>query len=143
MNRLNNLSDNVIIRRIDDLKRQQEEIHRAQRMGRGSVTPHRVFSGNAYDFEITNVQDYDTRVMELTFTPDDTSGDLGGVFEMLWEIVGGGGVMTTEEPLVPDNGLSKWRFYFQRSPFVPPNPSAQYKFWFWSNANGTFTANLI
>lgn len=143
--RITELNDNSVVRRIHALQKLRDDIKAAgQRFGSDSVVTQRIFSGNAYDIEVTDVQ-FNNRVVEVVFTPSntaDTSTSL--VYKMKFTTTSSGYVDSSwVERLKPVNGVQKWRLYLSGN--QPPYQAAWWraKFYFYASGSGTFTATLI
>lgn len=143
--RITELNDNSVVRRIHALQKLRDDIKAAgQRFGSDSVVTQRIFSGSAYDIEVTDVQ-FNNRVVEVVFTPSntaDTSTSL--VYKMEFTTTSSGFVDSSwVERLKPVNGVQKWRLYLSGN--QPPNQAAWWraKFYFYASGSGTFTATLI
>lgn len=117
------------------------------RAGADSVRMVRVFSANASDKTLTNVQ-FRNRRFRLTFTPDD-GAERGLVYKMEYTYTeaSGSGISSVQIDVERENvdnadGSQTWLFSVSGSDFSP-NPLVNIKFYFWASGNGTFiTTNL-
>lgn len=143
MNRLDGLAENSLVARVKRLMALSNELKSAQRFGSGSVRTSRVFSGNASDFQATSIG-FNNRVIEVTFTPADTTvGNTSLAYKMDFTYTTvGGSIDVITERLVPSGPEQKWRLYLEGSD-VSPVTSADFKFYFYTNGGGSFTAQLV
>ena len=143
MGRIDRLSENQLLTTIVETNRALEGLRTTpQRFGSDSVKTHRIFSDELYDIEVTDVQ-FNNRVVEVTFTPDDLSSGLGGVLDFDFDItISGGFLQDYVEPLLPENGVTKWRIYLSGSDSFPI-AWARLKFCVFANGSGTITSALI
>ncbi|HPY42306.1 MAG TPA: hypothetical protein PLM98_17400 [Thiolinea sp.] len=124
-----------------------EEYKQFARSGQDSVRMYRIFSQNASDKTMTNVQFRNTR-FRLTFEPAD-QGARGLVYKMEYTFTEASGpsissVQIDVERENVDNsiGVQTWLVSVSGSDFFP-NPLVTMKFYFWASGEGTFyTTNL-
>lgn len=125
---------------LEQLIRDVEEFKQFQRGGQDSVRMYRVFSADAYDKEVTNVQ-FRNRKFRLTFTPDD-GAERGLVYKMEYTYTQSGvnsvDVLVERENVDNADGSQTWLFQLSGSDFFP-TPWSRLKFYFWASGNGTFT----
>lgn len=126
----------ALLKEIDQTAR---EMKAPQTRGSGSVINHRIYSPAAYDVLVPG--DYGKRVWEIQFLPDNMQFG-GGLCYRLYVVISQG--MAT--PYIDDanlrrlpvsNARQRWRF--QGSYGV----QTKLKFYFFAQASGTFTVNLI
>lgn len=126
----------AILKEIDQVSR---EMKSPQTRGSGSIINHRIYSALAYDLLIPG--DYGKRVYEIEFLPDNMQFG-GALCYRLYVVV----MQGTAPAFIDDanlrrvpvsNARQRWRF--QCSYGV----QTKLKFYFFAQASGTFTANLI
>lgn len=125
---------------IEQLIRDVEEFKQFQRGGQDSVRMYRIFTSDAYDKEVTNVQ-FNNRKFRLTFTPDD-GAERGLVYKMEYTYTQSGtnsvDVLVERENVDNADGSQTWLFQLSGSDFFP-TPWSRLKFYFWASGNGTFS----
>lgn len=145
MNRVDQLDENRLVDRIHTVVETINDLRTTpQAFSSDSVITYRIFSTNAYDFRATSVG-YNNRIIEVTFTPtENIKTGLGGVLRFDYDMVTSGpsSIETIVERLVPSGGISKWRLYLSGSNSFP-NATVDYKFYFFANGSGTFSAALV
>lgn len=129
---------------LESIIRDVEEFKQFQRSGQDSVRMYRIFSGNAYDKELTNVQ-FNNKKFRLIFTPEDGAAR-GLVYKMAYTYTEGSGnsvqIESERENVDNADGSQSWLFMVSGSDFFP-NTQVRLKFYFWASGNGTFdTVNL-
>lgn len=140
MRRIDNLSQNRLTDTVRRVGTGMQEIKNQQRFGSSSAVMYRVFSPDTWDITVNDVGSYN-KIVEVVFTPDDPTANLGGVLRMEYKGGGTAGADPIVEALTPSGGISKWRLYLQGSDASPW--TQRFKFYFFTNANGTFSASLI
>lgn len=138
------LDENGLVTQIRTLRSDMAALRGTEQpFGSDSVQTFRIFSDDDYDIEVTYVQ-FRNRVVEVTFTPTSTDRLLGAVLDFT-------AVITYEptdpvewfiEPLLPVNGVSKWRIYLSGSNFFPTQ-WVRMKFYVSANSSGTTTATSL
>lgn len=125
---------------LQQLIKDVEEFKQFQRSGQDSVRMYRVFSEDAYDKELTNVQ-FNNRKFRLTFTPDE-GAERGLVYKMEYTYTQSGvnsvEVLVERENVDNDDGSQTWLFQLSGSDFFP-TPWSRLKFYFWASGTGTFS----
>jgi len=117
------------------------------RAGSDSIRMYRIFSANASDKTMTNVEFNNTR-FRLTFTPD-AGAERGLVYKMEYTYTeaSGSGISSVQIDVERENvdnadGSQTWLVSVSGSDFFP-NPLVNIKFYFWASGTGTFsTTNL-
>jgi hypothetical protein len=125
---------------LEQLIRDVEEFKQFQRGGQDSVRMYRIFSADAYDKEVTNVQ-FRNRRFRLTFTPDE-GAERGLVYKMEYTYTQSGfnsvEVLVERENVDNADGSQTWLFQLSGSDFFP-TPWSRLKFFFWASGSGTFS----
>lgn len=145
MNRLDLLPDNQLVTRARNLLTVSNELKGApQILGSDSVLTSVVRSGAAYDIQVNTI-DYNSKVIEVTYTPaasiltgtgivwDFDYTDIYGDFNF---------VGVTVEALEPVGGIQKWRLYLNGNDSFP-SIWGRYTFYFFTIGSGTFTTALV
>lgn len=114
----------------------------AQPLGSTSVLTTRVQSSNAVDLEVTNIG-YRNKVIEVTYTPELTATSTTGLaYRMEYSSEVSSPLGEHVEALPPEGNQQKWRIYLNGSN-TNPVAWARYKFYFYANGTGTFSAALL
>lgn len=125
---------------LEQLIRDVEEFKQFQRSGQDSVRMYRVFSGDVYDKQLTNVM-FNNKKFRLTFTPED-GAERGLVYKMVYTYTEGSGnsvqIESERENVDNDDGSQTWLFMVSGSDFFP-NTQVRIKFYFWASGHGTFS----
>lgn len=126
----------AVLKEVDQVSR---EIKAAQTRGSGSIINHRIYSASEYDILVPG--DYGKRVWEIEFIPDNMQFG-GALCYRLYVVI----IQGTATPYIDDTNLrrqpvssARQRWRFQGSYGV----ETKLKFYFFAQASGTFTANLI
>lgn len=144
MSRLGELPEERFIGLVEDLTRHQEQLKTFQPSGSDSVLMQRIFSDNAADITITNV-DFDSKAFNLVFTPDDTTLNTSLVYKMEYTYTEGTGntvEIFVERQKVEAGNVQKWLFALLGSDFFP-NSEVTIKFYFWASGPGTFSTVML
>lgn len=114
-----------------------EEYKKFQRGGQDSLRMYRIFSDDASDKTLTDVE-FNNKKFRLTFTPDD-GAERGLVYKMEYA-VSGDPVESFVQRENPDNvdGSQSWIFVISGSDFFP-SALVNIKFYFWASGTGTFS----
>lgn len=132
--------EEMLVADIRQLLKDTEDFKQYQRSGQDSVRMYRIFSANAADKSLTNVQ-FNNKKFRLTFTPDDGK-DRGLVYKMEYTYTEASGnsveVFDERENVDNDDGSQTWLFIVSGSDFFP-NTLVTLKFYFWASGNGTFS----
>lgn len=132
--------EDVFAADLEQLIRDVEEFKKFQRSGQDSVRMYRIFSADAYDKEVTNVQ-FRNRKFRLTFTPADGAAR-GLVYKMEYTYTQSGtnsvDVLVERENVDNADGSQTWLFQLSGSDFFP-TPWSRLKFYFWASGHGTFS----
>ena len=112
--RTDSLAENVLAKKVDDLKALANEVKSAQRSGSSNIIMNRVATGNAVDFHVTVT--YNTiQVWEITFTPTNrpfsNSGFIWHTFFNASNLTGSGSWNTVIEQIPSATSVQVYRLY--------------------------------
>lgn len=146
MGRIDLLPKNELVRRVSALTRLRDQLKAKQIFGSDSVRTARVYTADAYDIEVTDVQ-FNNRVVLVTLTPDDTTyGESALAYSIHVEGTAAANpnsvVDLFVERDVPANGVQQWKIYLQGSDFYPTS-WVRLKFYFYATGSGQISASLI
>lgn len=133
------LSDERFAQDIQKLLRDLEEFKQFQRSGQDSIRMYRIFSANSSDKSLTSVGTSNKR-FRLIFTPNEGEGR-GLVYKMVFTYTEGTGSsvsIRSEREKVNEDGSQTWLFAITGSD-ASPNSLVEFKFYFWSSGDGSFT----